>query len=87
MLKSYIRKKSMDNVNKILICRTEIQEMLGGISRTTFYYKRKEWEKEGTPFPAPDKNHQPIKGGGTLYRYREVMNFFKSKGYFDNCSM
>ncbi|MEG0280928.1 MAG: helix-turn-helix domain-containing protein [Morganella sp. (in: enterobacteria)] len=71
----------MDNkVPNFLICRSKIQGMLGGISRTTFYRKRKEWGEQGTPFPEPASDYAPIHGGA-LYKYSEVMAFFKSKGY------
>lgn len=39
------------NIQPVLINRERVQEMLGGISRTTFYRKRKQWEQTGTPFP------------------------------------
>ncbi|MEY1636226.1 helix-turn-helix domain-containing protein [Morganella morganii] len=69
-----------NNAPSFLICRSKIQSMLGGISRTTFWRKRQEWDAQGTPFPKPDENYAPIRGGA-LYRYSEVMDFFKSKGY------
>ncbi|HHN8402579.1 TPA: helix-turn-helix domain-containing protein [Morganella morganii] len=69
-----------NNAPSFLICRSKIQGMLGGISRTTFWRKRQEWDAQGTPFPKPDENYAPIRGGA-LYRYSEVMDFFKRKGY------
>ena len=51
-------------------------EMLGGISRTTFYRLRKKWENAGTPFPSPVTEIGTPKGGA-LYRYEEVMGFFR----------
>lgn len=66
-------------IKPVLITRETIQEMLGGISRTTFWRKRQEWEKAGTPFPDPDPKFTPIKGGAR-YRYLDVMNFFKDQG-------
>lgn len=69
-----------DNIPKFLICRSKTQGMLGGISRTTFWRKRQEWIAQGTPFPEPDSNYAPI-NGGALYKYNEVIEFFKSKGY------
>ncbi|MDE1487289.1 helix-turn-helix domain-containing protein [Xenorhabdus bovienii] len=73
-------------VNRILINREGIQDMLGGISRTTFYRKREEWKSQGTPFPEPDSDYHPIQGGA-LYKYDEVMRFFESKGYLTQDNM
>ncbi|WP_263597683.1 hypothetical protein [Citrobacter freundii] len=39
------------SIQPVLVNRERVQEMLGGISRTTFYRKRKQWEESGTPFP------------------------------------
>jgi hypothetical protein len=50
--------------------------LLGGISRTTFYRLRKKWENAGTPFPSPVTEIGTPKGGA-LYRYEEVMGFFR----------
>ncbi|MCS0528942.1 helix-turn-helix transcriptional regulator [Klebsiella grimontii] len=65
----------MSNLTPILITRTKVQEMLGGISRTTFYRLRKKWENAGTPFPSPVTEIGAPKGG-VLYRYEQVMSFF-----------
>ncbi|ELJ1273830.1 helix-turn-helix domain-containing protein [Escherichia coli] len=43
----------MDKNEIILLSRPAICQMLGGISRGTFYNWRKKWEENGTPFPAP----------------------------------
>ncbi|CAM6189508.1 helix-turn-helix transcriptional regulator [Citrobacter freundii] len=68
------------DLEPVLITRTDIQKMLGGISRTTFYRMRQRWQLEGTPFPEPVDDFMPPKGGA-LYRYAEVMAFFKARGY------
>lgn len=70
----------MGNLVPVLITRTEIQKMLGGISRTTFWRLRKKWKEAGTPFPDEVRDISPPKGGA-LYRYAEVVGFFKAKGY------
>lgn len=62
-----------------LINREKVQEILGGISRTTFYKKRKQWEQQGTPFPDEVKEFSPVKGG-MIYRYGDVMAFCQKKG-------
>lgn len=67
------------SIQPVLINRERVQEMLGGISRTTFYRKRKEWKQTATPFPAEVKEIHPPKGG-SLYRYVEVVQFCKDKG-------
>lgn len=59
------------NIQPVLINRERVQEMLGGISRTTFYRKRKQWEQTGTPFPKEVTELHPPKGGA-LFRYVEV---------------
>ncbi|GCB41941.1 hypothetical protein CITFRE_40760 [Citrobacter freundii] len=61
----------MRDLDPVLITRTDIQNMLGGISRTTFYRMRQRWKREGTPFPEPVNDIMPPKGG-TLYRHKEV---------------
>lgn len=66
----------MSNLTPVLITRTKIHEMLGGISRTTFYRLRKKWENAGTPFPSLFTKIGAPKGGA-LYRYEEVMGFFR----------
>ena len=70
----------MRDVEPVLITRSDIQRMLGGISRTTFYRMRKRWLLQGTPFPEPVDGLMPPKGGA-LYRYVEVMAFFNLRGY------
>ncbi|MFS6859018.1 hypothetical protein [Citrobacter freundii] len=35
------------SIQPVLVNRERVQEMLGGISRTTFYRKRKQWEESG----------------------------------------
>lgn len=67
------------SIQPVLINRERIQEMLGGISRTTFYRKRKEWENSSTPFPKEVAELHPPKGGA-LYRYVEVIQFCRAKG-------
>ncbi|EBY1511222.1 helix-turn-helix domain-containing protein [Salmonella enterica subsp. enterica] len=67
------------NIQPVLINRERVQEMLGGISRTTFYHKRKQWEQTGTPFPKEVTELHPPKGGA-LFRYVEVIQFCKDKG-------
>lgn len=70
----------MKEIEPVLITRTEVQKMLGGISRTTFYRMRQHWQLQGTPFPESVRDIMPPKGG-SLYRYVEVMAFFKARGY------
>lgn len=70
----------MNNMEPVLVSRSTIQQMLGGISRTTFWRKRQEWADAGTPFPEPLTEIGPSKGGA-LYRYVEVMSFFKAKNF------
>ncbi|ECZ3135431.1 helix-turn-helix domain-containing protein [Salmonella enterica] len=67
------------NIQPVLINRERVQEMLGGISRTTFYRKRKQWEQTGTPFPKEVTELHPPKGGA-LFRYVEFIQFCKDKG-------
>ncbi|EKN3597731.1 hypothetical protein [Yersinia enterocolitica] len=70
-------------VEPILVTRVVVQNLLGGISRTTFWRKKKEWSEKGTPFPNPAPGTNPI-NGGDQYRYTDVMNFFKSQGLVDS---
>lgn len=63
----------------VLVNRENVQAMLGGISRTTFWRKRQVWEKNGTPFPPPAPGTNPGRGG-EQYRYCDVMSFFESQG-------
>ena len=67
------------SIQPVLVNREHVQEMLGGISRTTFYRKRKQWESSGTPFPKEVEELHPAKGGA-LFRYQEVIQFCKDKG-------
>ncbi len=67
-------------ITPILVNREAVQEMLGGISRSTFYKKRKEWESNGTPFPTEVKELNPAKGGA-IFRYDEVMRFCQRMGF------
>ncbi|MDW2593241.1 helix-turn-helix domain-containing protein [Citrobacter braakii] len=71
--------KHANNNQPVLVNRERVQEMLGGISRTTFYRKRKQWEQSGTPFPQEVEEIHPPKGGA-LFRYVEVIQFCKDKG-------
>ncbi|EGJ6521179.1 helix-turn-helix domain-containing protein [Escherichia coli] len=68
----------MDKNEVILLSRPAICRMLGGISRGTFYNWRKKWDENGTPFPAPVDVLGT--GKGVMYRYQDVMKFFKSIG-------
>lgn len=63
-----------------LITRTDVHEMLDGMSRTIFYRMRKQWQVQRTPFREPVQEIMPPKGG-SLFRNVEVMAFFKAKGY------
>ena len=67
------------SIQPVLVNRERVQEMLGGITRTTFYRKRKQWESSGTPFPKEVEELHPAKGGA-LFRYQEVIQFCKDKG-------
>ncbi|WP_228066051.1 hypothetical protein [Superficieibacter sp. 1612_C1] len=67
------------HLKPVLINRENVQAMLGGISRTTFWRKRQAWEKNGTPFPKPAPGTNPGKGG-EQYRYCDVMRFFEDQG-------
>ena len=66
-------------IQPVLVNREQVQKMLCGISRTTFYRKRKDWEKLGTPFPSEVTEICAPKGGA-LYRYAEVIQFCIDKG-------
>lgn len=50
-------------IQPAIINRETVQAMLGGISRTTFWRKRRYWEQKGTPFPSPAPGTNPGKGG------------------------
>jgi len=67
-------------VSPILVNREAVQEMLGGISRSTFYNKRKEWKQKNTPFPEEVPGMPPVKGG-SIYRYDEVIKFCRQMGF------
>jgi hypothetical protein len=60
-----------------LIRRCDIELMLGGIGRTTFYRRRQEWAAQGTPFPEP---LNWMAKGGTLWRRHEVIAFLVERG-------
>ncbi|CNI15136.1 Uncharacterised protein [Yersinia frederiksenii] len=70
-------------VQPILVTRETVQQLLGGISRTTFWRKKKEWREKGTPFPNPAPGTNPIKGGDQ-YRYSDVICFFRCQGLIDS---
>ncbi|AJJ05981.1 helix-turn-helix domain-containing protein [Yersinia pseudotuberculosis] len=67
------------DVPPVLINRTAIQQMLGGISRTTFYQRRKTWEQQETPFP-PEVKELSAPKGGALFRYQDVIKFCHDMG-------
>ncbi|EFJ8659951.1 helix-turn-helix domain-containing protein [Escherichia coli] len=70
----------MDKTATILINREQVQKMLGGLSKSSFFKLVKKWKDSGTPFPDPVEGMPALKHGGFLYRYQDVMNFFKSIG-------
>ncbi len=70
------------NLKPLLITRETVQYLLGGMSKTTFWRRRQQWESQGTPFPSPAPGTNPIKGG-EQYRYKDVMEFFKRIGIID----
>lgn len=70
------------NMQPLLITRDTVRHLLGGISKSTFWRRCKQWEAKGTPFPQPAPGTTPIYGG-TLYRYKEVMEFFKRIGIIE----
>lgn len=63
----------------VIVNRETVQQMLGGISRTTFWRKRQDWADAGTPFPSKAPGTNPGKGG-EQYRYADVMRFLASQG-------
>lgn len=67
-------------IKPVLINRESVQQLLGGISRSTFYNKRKEWAQKNTPFPDEVPELKPAKGGA-IYRYEEVMQFCYRMGF------
>ncbi|WP_414146913.1 helix-turn-helix domain-containing protein [Erwinia sp. BNK-24-b] len=70
-------------ITPVLINREGVQQLLGGISRTTFYNKRKEWAQKNTPFPPEVSELKPAKGGA-LFRYEEVMKFCHAMGFISS---
>lgn len=70
-------------ITPVIINRETVQQMLGGISRTTFYRKRIQWKAAGTPFPckAPGTN---AGRGGEQYRYCDVMRFMEAQGFVES---
>lgn len=71
------------NLTPVLITREKVQQLLGGMSRTTFWRRKKVWEKEGKPFPTPAPGTSPI-SGGEQYRYSDVIRFFRDHGFIDD---
>lgn len=70
----------MDKTATILINREQVQKMLGGLSKPSFFKLVRKWKDAGTPFPDPVEGMPALKHGGFLYRYQDVMKFFKSIG-------
>ncbi|EMK4962338.1 helix-turn-helix domain-containing protein [Escherichia coli] len=70
----------MDKTATILINREQVQKMLGGLSKSSFFKLIRKWKDAGTPFPDPVEGMPALKHGGFLYRYQDVMKFFKSIG-------
>ncbi|EEQ1515184.1 hypothetical protein [Escherichia coli] len=70
----------MDKTATILINREQVQKMLGGLSKSSFFKLVRKWKDTGTPFPDPVEGMPALKHGGFLYRYQDVMKFFKSIG-------
>jgi hypothetical protein len=60
-----------------LIRRCDIEQLLGGIGRTTFYRRRQEWAAQGTPFP---ESLSWMAKGGALWRRHEVIAFLVERG-------
>ena len=67
----------------VIINRETVQQMLGGISRTTFWRKRQQWEQAGTPFPNRAPGTNPGRGG-EQYRYCDVMCFLATQGLVES---
>lgn len=67
----------------VIVNRETVQQMLGGISRTTFWRKRQEWAGAGTPFPSKAPGTNPGKGG-EQYRYSEVIRFLRAQGLIES---
>lgn len=70
-------------IQPVIVNRETVQQMLGGISRTTFWRKRQEWADAGTPFPNKAPGTNPGKGG-EQYRYCDVIKFFKDQGLIES---
>ncbi|QLM52021.1 helix-turn-helix domain-containing protein [Escherichia coli] len=70
----------MDKTATILINREQVQKMLGGLSKSSFFKLVRKWKDAGTPFPDPVEGMPALKHGVFLYRYQDVMKFFKSIG-------
>ncbi|EJO7682418.1 helix-turn-helix domain-containing protein [Escherichia coli] len=70
----------MDKTATILINREQVQKMLGGLSKSSYFKLVRKWKDAGTPFPDPVEGMPALKHGGFLYRYQDVMKFFKSIG-------
>lgn len=51
-----------------------------GLSKSSFFKLVRKWKDAGTPFPDPVEGMPALKHGGFLYRYQDVMKFFKSIG-------
>lgn len=71
------------NIKPAVINRDIVLQLLGGISRTTFWRKRKQWGDAGTPFPNKAPGTNPGKGG-EQYRYCDVMKFLQSQGLVES---
>ncbi|MDA8499776.1 hypothetical protein [Citrobacter sp. Igbk 17] len=71
------------SIKPVIINRETVQQMLGGISRTTFYRKRKQWLAAGTPFPNKAPGTNPGRGG-EQYRYCDVMRFMEAQGFIES---
>lgn len=66
-----------------LVTKEMVRNMLGGMSTTTFWRRRAQWDKAGTPFPPPAPGTNPIRGG-EQYRYCDVVQFFRTQGFIDD---
>lgn len=70
-------------ITPVIINRETVQQMLGGISRTTFWRKRQQWKQAGTPFPNRAPGTNPGRGG-EQYRYCDVMRFLATQGLVES---
>jgi len=75
--------KNAQYLQPILVTRENVQQLLGGISRTTFWRRKKKWAQEGKPFPLPAPGTTPI-NGGEQYRYSDVIRFCRDHGFIDD---